>query len=159
MLSTQIGVISDTHGLLRPEAVEALQGSTLIIHAGDVGGPEILESLQRIAPVVAVRGNVDTAPWAGTLPVTEVVEAAGRQLYVLHQIDHLDLDPGAAGFAAVIYGHSHKPSTEIRGGVLYLNPGSAGPRRFTLPVTLVRLRIDDTSLEPEFVSLETQRGA
>ena len=132
-------MISDTHGLLRPEAVEALKGSELIIHAGDVGAPEILEALGRIAPVVAVRGNVDTAPWARTLPVTEVVEAGGSLLYVLHQVDHLDLDPGAAGFAAVIYGHSHKPSAEIRRGVLFLNPGSAGPRRFNLPVTLVRL--------------------
>jgi uncharacterized protein len=159
MLSMQIGVISDTHGLLRPEAVDALKGSELIVHAGDVGAPSILEALGRIAPVVAVRGNVDTAPWARTLPMSEVAEAGGRQLYVLHQIDHLDLDPGAAGFAAVIYGHSHTPSAEIRRGVLYLNPGSAGPRRFSLPVTLVRLRIDDTSLEPEFVSLETPRGA
>ncbi len=141
-------MISDTHGLLRPEALDALKGSTLIIHAGDVGAPAILEALGRIAPVVAVRGNVDTAPWAGTLPVTEVVEAAGRHLYVLHQIEHLDLDPGAAGFAAVIYGHSHEPSAEVRRGVLYLNPGSAGPRRFSLPITLVRLRLDDTRSNP-----------
>ena len=157
-MTSQIGVISDTHGLLRPEAVEALKGSQLIIHAGDVGAPEILEALGRIAPVLAVRGNVDTAPWATTLPVTEVVETAGRHLYVLHQIEHLDLDPGAAGFAAVIFGHSHKPSAEVRGGVLYLNPGSAGPRRFTLPITLVRLRVSDSGLEPEFVSIETPRG-
>ena len=158
-MTTHVGVISDTHGLLRPEAVGALNGCELIIHAGDVGAPSILEALGRIAPVVAVHGNVDTAPWARTLPMTEVAEAGRRQLYVLHQIDHLDLDPGVAGFAAVIYGHSHTPSAEIRRGVLYLNPGSAGPRRFRLPVTLVRLRIDDTSLEPEFVSLETPRGA
>ncbi len=107
----------------------------------------------------AVRGNVDTEPWTRTLPVTEVVEAGGRQFYVLHQIDHLDLDPGAAGFAAVIYGHSHKPSAEVRRDVLYLNPGSAGPRRFNLPVTVVRLRLDTASLEPEFVSLENPRSA
>ena len=158
-MTTQIGVISDTHGLLRPEATDALHGSELIIHAGDVGGPGILEALTRIAPVVAVRGNVDTAPWATALPATEVVEVAGRHLYVLHQIEHLDLDPSAAGFAAVIYGHSHKPSVEVRRGVLYLNPGSAGPRRFTLPITLVRLRIGDGGLEPELVSLEATRGA
>jgi putative phosphoesterase len=157
-VKTQVGVISDTHGLLRPEAVGALNGCELIIHAGDVGAPSILEALGRIAAVVAVRGNVDTAPWARTLPMTEIAEAGRRQLYVLHQIDLLDLDPGAAGFAAVIYGHSHMPSAEIRRGVLYLNPGSAGPRRFRLPVTLVRLRIDDTSLEPEFVSLEPPLG-
>ena len=158
-MTTQIGVISDTHGLLRPEATDALHGSELIIHAGDVGAPGILEALTRIAPVVAVRGNVDTAPWATALPATEVVEVAGRHLYVLHQIEHLDLDPSAAGFAAVIYGHSHKPSVEVRRGVLYLNPGSAGPRRFTLPITLVRLRIGDGGLEPELVSLEATRGA
>jgi hypothetical protein len=152
-------VISDTHGLLRPEATDALHGSELIIHAGDVGAPGILEALTRIAPVVAVRGNVDTASWATALAATEVVEVAGRHLYVLHQIDHLDLDPSAAGFAAVIYGHSHQPSIEVRRGVLYLNPGSAGPRRFTLPITLVRLRIGDGGLEPELVSLETTRGA
>jgi hypothetical protein len=158
-MTTQIGVISDTHGLLRPEATNALHGSELIIHAGDVGAPGILEALTRIAPVVAVRGNVDTAPWATALPATEVVEVAGRHLYVLHQIEHLDLDPSAAGFAAVIYGHSHKPSVEVRRGVLYLNPGSAGPRRFTLPITLVRLRIGDGGVEPELVSLEATRGA
>ena len=158
-MTTQIGVISDTHGLLRPEATDALHGSELIIHAGDVGAPGILEALTRIAPVVAVRGNVDTAPWATALPATEVVAVAGRHLYVLHQIEHLDLDPSAAGFAAVIYGHSHKPSVEVRRGVLYLNPGSAGPRRFTLPITLVRLRIGDGGLEPELVTLEATRGA
>jgi len=158
-MTTQIGVISDTHGLLRPEATDALHGSHLIIHAGDVGAPGILEALTRIAPVVAVRGNVDTAPWATGLPATEVVEVAGRHLYVLHQIEHLDLDPSAAGFAAVIYGHSHKPSVEVRRGVLYLNPGSAGPRRFTMPITLARLRISVGGLEPELVSLEATRGA
>jgi len=156
-MAMQIGVISDTHGLLRPEALEALQGSDLIIHAGDVGAPGILEALARVAPVVAVRGNVDTQPWAGILPAVEVVEAGGRHLYVLHQIEHLDLDPVAAGFAAVIYGHSHTPSADLRHGVLYLNPGSAGPRRFSLPITLVRLRLTDDSLEPEFVSLESPR--
>jgi uncharacterized protein len=158
-MAIHIGVISDTHGLLRPEAVEALQGSEVIIHAGDVGTPEVLEALQRIAPVIAVRGNVDTAHWARALQATEVVEAGERHLYVLHQIEHLDLDPIEAGFAAVIYGHSHRPSAEIRKGVLYLNPGSAGPRRFSLPITLVRLRLTGRSLEHEFVSLEATRDA
>jgi putative phosphoesterase len=151
-------VISDTHGLLRPEAFAALEGSDLIIHAGDVGPPEILEQLGRIAPVTAVRGNVDTAPWADTLAPAEVVDAGGHHLFVLHRLDHLDLDPVAAGFAAVIYGHSHSPSAEIRRGVLYLNPGSAGPRRFSLPVTLVRLRVGLAGLEPEFVHLDIPRN-
>jgi uncharacterized protein len=158
-MTTHIGVISDTHGLLRPEAVNALQGSELIIHAGDIGTPEVLEALGRIAPVIAVRGNVDTDDWASALPATEVVEAGGSRFYVLHQIDHLDLDPVEAGFAAVIYGHSHRPSAEIRKGVVYLNPGSAGPKRFSLPITLVRLRLNGRSLEPEFVSLDAPRGA
>lgn len=158
-MTTMVGVIADTHGLLRPEAIHALQGSEIIVHAGDVGTPGVLEALERIAPVVAVRGNVDTAPWTRTLPATEVVEVGGRHLYVLHQIADLDLDPGAAGFAAVIYGHSHTPSAEERRGVLYLNPGSAGPRRFRLPVTVVRLHLDATSLQPEFVNLEIPLGA
>lgn len=157
-MTTRIGVISDTHGLLRPEAITALEGSDLIIHAGDVGPPEILEQLGRIAPVTAVRGNVDTAPWADVLAPEEVVDAGGRHLFVLHRLDHLDLDPVAAGFAAVIYGHSHTPSAEIRRGVLYLNPGSAGPRRFSLPVTLVRLRVSQTGIEPEFVHLDIPRS-
>jgi len=158
-MTTRIGVISDTHGLLRPAAVEALRGCEVIIHAGDVGTPEVLEALGRIAPVVAVRGNVDTAPWASRLAATEVVEAGGRHLYVLHQLEQLDLDPVAAGFAAVIYGHSHQPTAEIRRGVLYLNPGSAGPRRFNLPITLVRLRLDGGVLAHEFVSLDTPPSA
>ena len=152
-MTFRIGIISDTHGLLRPEALQALEGSALIIHAGDVGPPEILEALGRIAPVFAVRGNVDNAPWARTLPVTEVVEAGGRQLYVVHQLDHLDLDPGAAGFAAVIYGHSHAPSAEFRGGVLFLNPGSAGPRRFNLPVSIARLTVENGAATAEIIEL------
>lgn len=157
-MTTRVGVISDTHGLLRPEAVAALEGSDRIIHAGDVGPPEILEQLGRIAPVTAVRGNVDTAPWAELLAPAEVVDAGGRHLFVLHRLDHLDLDPVAAGFAAVIFGHSHAPSAEIRRGVLYLNPGSAGPRRFNLPVTLVRLRVSQAGIEPEFVHLDIPRS-
>ena len=149
-----IGIISDTHGLLRPEAVLALRGSDLIIHAGDVGNPEILDELRLIAPTFAVRGNVDTARWANALPATEVVEAAGLQLYVLHDLATLDLDPKSAGFAAVISGHSHKPSADMRHGVLYLNPGSAGPRRFKLPICLARLRVTGSELRHELVELQ-----
>jgi len=148
-----VGVISDTHGLLRPEALDALAGSDLIVHAGDVGDPAILDRLRGIAPVVAVRGNVDTAPWASALPMADVAEAAGRHLYVLHILDMLDVDPAAAGFAAVISGHSHQPLAETRNGVLWLNPGSAGPRRFSLPVTLARLRVTASSVDCEIVQL------
>jgi hypothetical protein len=153
MTKLRIGVISDTHGLLRPQAVEALKGVNLIIHAGDVGSPEILEKLGRIAPVHAVRGNTDRGEWARDLPLTEVVDAGEIQLYVLHDLHTLDLDPRAAGFAAVIFGHSHRPLLEWRNGVLYLNPGSAGPRRFTLPVSMAYLKIQGKSLQPEFVPL------
>jgi putative phosphoesterase len=148
-----LGVISDTHGLLRPQALTALTGSHLIIHAGDVGKADILPVLQEIAPVYAVRGNVDKGEWAKTMPNTEVVEVAGIFLYVLHDVNELDLDPVAAGFAAVISGHSHRPSIERRRGVLYLNPGSAGPRRFNLPVTLARLHLEEGNLEAELVEL------
>jgi putative phosphoesterase len=143
----RVGVISDTHGLLRREAIAALAGSQLIIHAGDVGRPEVLAELRRLAPTFAVRGNVDTQAWAAKLPATEAVEVGGLLLRVLHDIADLDLDPGA-GFAAVVFGHSHKPSVEWRGSVLYLNPGSAGPRRFRLPVTVARLRLSDKTIEP-----------
>ena len=148
-----IGVISDTHGLLRPEALDALQGSDLILHAGDVGPPEILARLRTVAPTVAVRGNVDTAIWATALPLADVIQAEGVQLYLLHDRAALDLDPKAAGFAAVIFGHSHRPGAELRDGVLYLNPGSAGPRRFTLPVTVARLTIDGAELTPAIIEL------
>jgi len=148
-----VGVISDTHGLLRPEALDALAGSDLIVHAGDVGDPAILDRLRAIAPVVAVRGNVDTGPWASALPMVDVAEAGGRHLFVLHILDMLDVDPGVAGFAAVISGHSHQPSSEVRNGVLWLNPGSAGPRRFSLPVTLARLRVSASSVDCEIVNL------
>jgi len=136
-----IGVISDTHGLLRPEAVERLRGSDHIIHAGDIGSPEIIPALERIAPVTAIRGNIDTQPWARRLFETEVVELDGLHIYVIHDLNVLDLDPKAAGLAAVISGHSHQPKQEVRNAVLYFNPGSAGPRRFKLPVTLGRLDI------------------
>lgn len=150
---TIIGVISDTHGLLRPEAVAALHASDLIIHAGDVGDPQILERLRAIAPTYVVRGNVDTSPWAEALPETEVVEVGGLQIYVLHNLNDLDLEPGAAGFAAVISGHTHRPLADVRNEVLYLNPGSAGPRRFTLPIAVARLRIDGSRLSHEIIEL------
>lgn len=139
----RIGVISDTHGLLRPEAVELLRMSDHIIHAGDIGSPEIIPALEQIAPVTAVRGNVDTAAWAARFPETEVVELGGVHIFVLHDVHALDLDPKAAGFAAVISGHSHNPMREVRDGVLYFNPGSAGPRRFSLPVTVGRLETEN----------------
>jgi uncharacterized protein len=142
-----IGVISDTHGLLRPEALAALRGSELIIHAGDVGDPEILDQLAAIAPVTAVRGNVDTSAWARRLPETEVVDVRGISIYVLHDLAQLDLKPEAAGFQAVIYGHSHVPKQEERNGVLYFNPGSAGPRRFKLPISVGRLIVETKNRE------------
>jgi hypothetical protein len=148
-----VGVISDTHGLLRPQAIDALRGSDLIIHAGDVGKPEVLDALRALAPVHAVRGNVDHGSWAAGLPMTARVEARGHLFHVLHIIDDLDLDPPAAGVAAVIFGHSHKPSIETRNGVLWLNPGSAGPRRFDLPVTVARVRVTEDELLPELITL------
>lgn len=153
MAEPLIGVISDTHGLFRPEAVKALAGVELIIHAGDMGGPEVLEALGRIAPVQAVRGNTDRGEFGASLPLSLVVEVGGRRLYVLHELYALDLDPVTAGFAAVIFGHSHRPHQERRDGVLYLNPGSAGPRRFTLPVTMARLRVGNHALTAEFIEL------
>jgi putative phosphoesterase len=149
-----LGVISDTHGLLRPEAVEALRGSDRILHAGDIGAPEILEALAKIAPVTAVRGNVDTASWARVLPETEVVEAGGLLIYILHDLGQLDLKPEAAGFRIVIFGHSHQPKIEEKNGVLYFNPGSAGPRRFRLPVSVGRLMIGAGKVRAELVELE-----
>jgi putative phosphoesterase len=150
----RIGLISDTHGLLREEAVEALRGSELIIHAGDVGKPEILEALKKIAPVVAVRGNVDTEPWAQALPETAVAEAGAVLIYVLHDVKALDLNPAASGFQIVVSGHSHKAGKTERDGVLYINPGSAGPRRFQLPVSLALVNVDRKPFHVEFVELE-----
>jgi putative phosphoesterase len=149
----RVGVISDTHGLLRPEALAALHASDMIIHAGDVGDPQILERLRSIAPTFAVRGNVDTHPWAETLPLTEVVEANGLQIFVLHNLAELDLNPRAAGFAAVISGHTHRPHAEVRDDVLYLNPGSAGPRRFTLPIAVATLHVSGLRISHEIVQL------
>jgi len=148
-----IGLISDTHGLLRPEAVAALGRSELIVHAGDVGKPEILQELERIAPVVAVRGNVDTAGWAAKLPETAVAETAGGLIYILHDLSALDLNPAASGFRIVVSGHSHKPGKTERDGVLYINPGSAGPRRFQLPVTVAKLNVSKNPFEADFLHL------
>jgi len=148
-----IGVISDTHGLLRPEAIAALQGVDHILHAGDIGDPKILTVLRSIAPVTPIRGNVDTAPWARSLPVTDLVEIGGVSIYMLHDLGQLDLKPEAAGIRVVVFGHSHKPSIEEKNGVLYFNPGSAGPRRFNLPVSLGKLVIDGGTVRAEIVRL------
>ena len=152
-----LGLISDTHGLLHPEALVALQGVDQILHAGDIGAPEILERLSEIAPVTAVRGNVDTQPWSRALPETELVEANGETIYMLHDRSKLDLKPETAGIAAVIYGHSHQQKIEEKNGVLYINPGSAGPRRFNLPVSVGKLEIKKGKLTAELIELP--RGA
>jgi len=153
----QVGVISDTHGLVRPEAVAALQGADAIIHAGDVGGPEVLERLAQIAPVTAVRGNNDRGAWADTLAPTQILEIGGVLLHVLHDVKELDLDPRLAGLAAVIAGHSHQPGQEERDGVLYFNPGSAGPRRFRLPVAVGRLIVESGRARGRIVELDIAR--
>jgi putative phosphoesterase len=153
----RIGVVSDTHGLLRPEAVEALRGSEHIIHAGDIGAPEILKILATLAPVTAVRGNIDKAAWAQKLPKTEVLEVNGVSIYILHDLAQLDLKPKTAGFAVVVSGHSHVPKREVRNGVLYFNPGSAGPRRFKLPVTLGRLVLENGKVRAEVVELALRK--
>jgi putative phosphoesterase len=158
MPSISIGVISDTHGLLRPEALEAPRGSAHIIHAGDVGSPEILEKLSAIAPVTAVRGNVDKSAWSRELPETQVLELGGISIYVLHDLAQLDLKPKAAGFAAVVSGHSHVPKQEMRDGVLFFNPGSAGPRRFKLPVSVGRLILEDGRVRGELSQLELNKS-
>lgn len=153
MPSTVIGVISDTHGLLRPAAVETLRGATHIIHAGDIGAPEILETLAAIAPVTAVRGNIDKAPWSQILPETEVLEIGGISIYVLHDLSNLGLNPKAAGLDVVVSGHSHVPKEETRDGVLYFNPGSAGPRRFKLPISMGKLIVESSTIRAEFIQL------
>jgi putative phosphoesterase len=152
---TKIGLISDTHGLLRDEALTALRGSELIVHAGDVGDRDILARLRELAPVVAVRGNVDTEGWARReLPDTAVAQAGNISIYVLHDVHALDLDPVAAGFQIVVSGHSHKFLRSEKSGVLYINPGSAGPRRFTLPITVAKLDLGVAPWKLEFVNLE-----
>lgn len=149
-----IGIIADTHGLLRPEALAALAGVERILHAGDIGSPEVLAALEAIAPVLAVRGNHDKGPWAEALSSTEVLEIDGVWIYMLHNLDELDLDPGAAGFAAVIAGHSHCPDLAQRGDVLVMNPGSAGPRRFKLPIAVGKLHIGAGRVRGELINLE-----
>jgi uncharacterized protein len=148
-----IGVISDTHGLVREAALVALEGSELILHAGDIGSPGVLETLRRIAPTRAVRGNNDTAAWARDIPARDMVTVHDHHLYLLHDLGELDIDPAASGFAAVVCGHTHKPLAEWREGVLYLNPGSAGPRRFRLPIAVARLRVTPAAIEHEIVEL------
>jgi uncharacterized protein len=149
----KIGVISDTHGLLRPEALDAMRGSDHIIHAGDIGNPEILIKLETIAPVTAVRGNVDREKWARKIPETDVLEVAGVSIYVLHDLQQLDLKPEAAGFGAVISGHSHIPRQETKNDVLYFNPGSAGPRRLRLPISVGRLDVERGKLIGKILEL------
>jgi uncharacterized protein len=155
----RVGVISDTHGLMRAEALAALAGSELILHAGDIGSPDVLTALRRIAPVHAVRGNNDREGWAHDIPETDVVAIGPHHVYLLHDIADLDIDPAAAGFAAVVYGHSHKPGAERRGKVLFLNPGSAGPRRFNLPIALARVHVSGDALDYEIVHFGEPRAA
>ena len=150
-----VGIISDTHGLLRPEALEALRGSDMIIHAGDVGKPEVIERLGEIAPLHVVCGNIDKGNWAAALPLTELVDVGDHRFFVLHDIAQLDVDPAAAGFGAVVFGHSHRPSIETRNGVLLLNPGSAGPRRFKLPITVARVKTSGRQIRADIVDLGT----
>ncbi len=148
-----VGLIADTHGLLRPEAAAALAGSDLILHAGDIGSPDVLAGLAAIAPVHAVRGNTDAGAWAEGLPAVDVVAAGDVHLYLIHNLCDIDLDPHAAGFAAVISGHSHRPAVSAKDGVLFVNPGSAGPRRFTLPVAVARLSIVARKVSAEIIQL------
>lgn len=149
-----VGVISDTHGLLRPQAVAALAGVDVIVHAGDIGAADVLAELARIAPVTAVRGNNDRGAWAAAIPETATLDVGGARLYVLHDRHELAIDPRAAGVAVVIAGHSHRPALEERDGVLFVNPGSAGPRRFTLPVATARLRVERGAVSGEIVLLD-----
>jgi uncharacterized protein len=154
----RIGVISDTHGLLRPEAIDALSGSDLILHAGDIGAPHIIPTLRDIAPVVAIRGNIDDKfDWAEEFPETEIAEAAGFQFYMLHDVAELDLKPQAAKISAVIFGHSHKPEFYSKNEVLYFNPGSAGPRRFSLPISVGRITVSNGKLHPELITLNIKK--
>ncbi len=150
----KIGVISDTHGLLRPEAIDALQGVDDIIHAGDIGKQPIIETLADIAPLHVISGNIDTADWASDYPQTLSLSLAGKSIYVLHDVNAIAVDPVDAGIDIVISGHSHKPALTEQGGVLYLNPGSAGPRRFKLPVTIAMINIIEAKISAEIVPLQ-----
>lgn len=152
--SIDIGLVADTHTVVRPQVANAFRGVSRILHAGDVGSPLVLAELQTIAPVTAVRGNVDQGRWADKLNFTEIVEVGGVLIYVIHDLEDLALDPHEAGFAALVYGHTHKPQTHYRDGVLYVNPGSAGPRRFANPVTVARLQVAAGTVRAEIVSLE-----
>ena len=149
----KMGILSDTHGLLRAEVVSALSDCDIIIHAGDVGDSTVLEELGRIAPVHAVKGNTDMGKWAQALPLTDCIEFQGHFIYVLHEIDRLDLDPGAAKFEMVIFGHSHEPELKKKDSVIYLNPGSAGPRRFSLPVSIAKVIVNSGGLVPKIIKL------
>lgn len=151
----RVGLISDTHGLLRPQATAFLQGCDHILHGGDIGGPEILEQLRAVAPVSAVRGNNDTHAWAASLPQTRLLELAGVKLYLIHNLDDLELDPSAAGVQVIVSGHSHRPCVRERGGVIYVNPGSAGPRRFKLPISIAELEICGNVITPRLLELAT----
>lgn len=149
----RIGVISDTHGLLRPEALAALADVEHIVHAGDIGDPDIVPRLAELAPVTAIRGNVDTQPWAQAFPQWDVVTLASRMIHVVHDLGDLDIDPAAAGIAMVVSGHSHRPKIETAKGVVYLNPGSAGPHRFRLPITLATVDLTTEAIRPEIHEL------
>jgi putative phosphoesterase len=151
--TVRIGIISDTHGLLRPEAVERLAGVHHIIHAGDIGRPEVISALRRIAPTTAVRGNVDRGAWAGRYPLTARVKLGGRSFHVLHNLAELDLDPAAAGIDVIVSGHSHRPKVETVDGVIYLNPGSAGPRRFSLPIALATVELAGDAIRPSILDV------
>lgn len=148
-----IGVIADTHGLLRQEAIQLLEGSDLILHAGDIGKLEVIVGLEQIAPVVAVRGNVDKEPWADGFEAVEAIEVEGRYLYLIHNIQELDVDP-SGHFDAVVFGHSHKPVNEVKDGVLYFNPASAGPRRFKLPIAIGKIRLSDSHISAEIIEID-----
>jgi|SaaInlStandDraft_2_1057019.scaffolds.fasta_scaffold88942_2 uncharacterized protein len=149
-----VGLVSDTHRLLREQACRALAGVDVILHAGDVGAAEVIEALAQIAPTYAIRGNIDVAPWADALPKSASIRLGALDLFMLHNVKELDFDPGLAGYAVVVSGHSHKPLMERRDGVLFINPGSIGPRRFKLPVTMARLRVRDAALETDWIELE-----
>jgi hypothetical protein len=148
-----VGIISDTHGLLRPEAIEALSAVDQILHAGDVGDPRILDALRAIAPLTAIRGNVDVSGVCGSLPSTDAVDLGGRLFYLVHALADLDISPQAAGVAVVVYGHSHRAEVRDQAGVMYLNPGSAGPRRFNLPVTLAKVELTADSMRIRIIPL------